>query len=89
MKNFRETIKLRCVFCRSNEFALPWENYSPPAGSFVVCANCGKENDITSLLVVAKATGLAIAENYAEKLMNEMTRELKKSFSNSKFIKFK
>lgn len=89
MEHFRKTIKLRCVFCRSNEFALPWENYSPPAGSFVVCANCGKENDITSLLVVAKATGLAIAKDYAEQLMNNMTWELKKSFRNSKFIKFK
>ncbi len=89
MEDFRGTIKLRCAFCRSNEFALPWENYSPPAGSFVVCANCGKENDITSLLVAAKATGLAIAKDYAEQLMNEMTKELKKSFRNSKFIKFK
>jgi hypothetical protein len=89
MQEFRKTIKLRCVFCRSHEFALPWENYSPPAGSFVVCANCCKENDITSMLIVAKAKGLAIAENYAEQLMNEMTGELKKSFRNSKFIKFK
>jgi hypothetical protein len=89
MENFRKTIKLRCVFCRSNEFALPWENYTPPAGSFVVCANCGKENDITSLLVVAKATGLDIAKDYAEQLMSDMTRELKKSFTNSKFIKIK
>jgi hypothetical protein len=89
MDEFRKTIKLRCVFCRSNEFALPFENYSPPAGSFVVCANCGKENDITSLLVVAKATGLAVAKDYAEQLMNDMKRELQKSFRNSKFIKFK
>jgi hypothetical protein len=89
MEDFRETIKLRCVFCRSNEFALPFENYSPPAGSFVVCANCGKENDITSLLVVAKATGLGIAKDYAEQLMNDMKRELQKSFRNRKFIKFK
>lgn len=89
MENFRKTIKLRCVFCRSNEFALPFENYTPPAGSFVVCANCGKENDITSLLVVAKATGLAIAKDYAGQLINDMKRELQKSFRNSKFIKFK
>jgi hypothetical protein len=89
MDEFRKTIKLRCVFCRSNEFALPFENYSPPAGSFVVCASCGKENDVTSLLVVAKATGLAVAKDYAEQLMNDMKRELQKSFRNSKFIKFK
>lgn len=89
MEYFRETIKLRCVFCRSNEFALPWKNYTPSVGSFVVCANCGKENDVTSLLVVAKAAGLDIAKDYAEQLVSDMTRELKKSFANSKFIKIK
>lgn len=89
MEDLKKTIKLRCVFCHSNEFALPYEGYSPPAGSFVVCANCGKENDITSLLLIAKSAGLAIGKDYAEQLINEMERELKKSFKNSKFIKFK
>ncbi len=54
-----------------------------------MCANCGKENDITSLLVVAKAAGLGIAKDYAEQLMDDMKREIQKSFRNSKFIKFK
>ncbi len=89
MEELREAIRLRCTFCRSNEFALPWEDYSPPAGSFVVCANCGNENDITSLLVVAKTTGLAIAKDYAEQLVGEMANELKKAFRNNKFIKIK
>lgn len=89
MEEFRKTIKLRCSFCRSNEFALPWEGYSPPAGSFVVCANCGKENDITSLLLVSKATGLAAAKEYAEQLMKDMKKDLQKSFRNNKFIKIK
>lgn len=89
MEDLRKTIKLRCVFCRSNEFALPWDGYAPSAGSFVVCANCGKENDITSLLVTAKATGISIAKDHADQLISKMTRELKKSFRNSKFIKFK
>jgi hypothetical protein len=89
MEDFRETVKLRCTFCRSNEFALPREDYSPPAGSFVVCANCGRENDITSLFLVAKANGLAIAKDYAEQMVNEMTKELKKAFKNNKFIQIK
>ncbi len=89
MDDFRETVRLRCTFCRSIEFALPREDYSPPAGSFVVCANCGRENDITSLLVVAKANGLSIANDYAQKLMVEMAKEFKKAFKNNKFIKIK
>ncbi|PJH85542.1 MULTISPECIES: hypothetical protein [Pseudomonas] len=89
MEDFRKIIKLRCVFCRSNEFALPWEGYTPPAGSFVVCANCGRENDITSLLVVAKATGFGVAKAYAERLIDDMTKRLRKSFGNNKFIKLK
>jgi len=89
MEELRETIRLRCTFCRSNEFALPHEDYSPSAGSFVVCANCGKENDVTSLLVVAKATGLAIVEDHVEQLVDEMAKELKRAFRNNKFITIK
>lgn len=86
MEAFKKTIRLRCTLCRAHEFALPCENYSPPPGSFVVCANCGRENDMTSLLVTAKAVGLAIAEEYAEQLMDEMTKKLKNTFRNNKFI---
>jgi hypothetical protein len=89
MNELRKTIKLRCSFCRSNEFALPWEGFRPPAGSFVVCANCGHENDITSLLLVAKSTGIATAKEYAEQLVNDMKKELQRKFKNSKFIKIK
>jgi hypothetical protein len=89
MNDLKKTITLRCTFCFSNEFALPWENYSPPAGSFVVCANCGRENDITSMLITAKAAGLSIAKDYAQQLVKNMSDELKKTFKNSKNLKFK
>lgn len=89
MEGFRKTIRLRCTFCRSHEFALPYEGYSPPPGSFVVCANCGRENDMTSLLVTTKAIGLSIAEEYADQLVDEMTKKLKNAFRSNKFIKIK
>lgn len=89
MEELKETIRLRCSFCRSSEFALPYMDYSPPAGSLVVCANCGRENDITSLVVVAKAVGLSLARDYADQLVTEMKNELMRSFKNSKFIKIK
>jgi hypothetical protein len=89
MNDFSHTINLRCTFCRSNEFALPCEGYTPYAGSFVVCANCGRENDVTSLLIVAKAMGIDIATCFAEKLMSDMKKRIKKNFESSKYIKFR
>jgi len=89
MDEFKETIKLRCTFCYSEQFALPYEHYSPPSHSFVICANCGRENDVTSLLIVAKSKGIAIAKDYADKLVVQMKKELTKSFRNNKFISIK
>lgn len=89
MEEVKETIRLHCTFCHSEKFALPYEGYSPPGGSFVVCACCGRENDVTSLVIIAKAIGFEIAKEYADKLVGEMKKELIKSFKNSKFIKIK
>lgn len=89
MKSFRQIIKLRCAFCRSQEFAVPYEGYSPTGGSFVVCANCGMENDVTSLLVVAKAKGFTIAKDHATELIGSMVDKLKNTLKNNKSIRFK
>jgi hypothetical protein len=61
----------------------------PSSHSVVVCANCGRENDVTSLLIVAKSKGMEIAEDYADELVEKMTKNLFKTFKNSKFIKIK
>ncbi|PLC60629.1 hypothetical protein B9P82_24160 [Citrobacter sp. L55] len=89
MDDLKETIRLRCAFCRSEQFALPCEEYSPPGHSFVVCANCGRENDLTSLLIVAKSKGMEIAKAYADKLVQQMKKDLVNTFKNNKFIKIK
>ncbi|ATF93803.1 Uncharacterised protein [Cedecea neteri] len=89
MEDLKETIRLRCSFCRSEQFALPYEDYSPPDHSFVVCANCGRENDVTSLLIVAKSKGIEIAQAYADELVEQMKNDLAKSFKNNEFMKFK
>lgn len=89
MKDLNKTIKLHCTFCHSEEFAVPYEGYSPPSGTFVVCSKCGRENDVTSLLIIAKAKGLYIATDYANQLVDDMKNELKKSFRNSKYIKIR
>ncbi|CDG97217.1 conserved hypothetical protein [Xenorhabdus bovienii str. puntauvense] len=89
MEDLKKTIRLRCAFCRSEQFALPYEDYSPPGHSFVVCANCGRENDVTSLLIVAKSKGMEIAKAYADELIEDIKKDLVKSFKNNKFIKIK
>lgn len=89
MEDLKKTIRLRCAFCRSEQFALPCEGYTPPSHSFVVCANCGKENDVTSLLIVTKSKGREIAEAYADELVKQMKKDLVKTFKNSHFIKIK
>ncbi|MCB5312559.1 hypothetical protein [Yersinia intermedia] len=89
MEDLKKTIRLRCAFCRSEQFALPYEDYSPPGHSFVVCANCGRENDVTSLLIVANSKGMEIAKVYADELVEKMKKDLVKTYKNSKFINIK
>lgn len=89
MEDHKKTLRLRCTFCHSEQFAVPYKDYSPPRHSFVVCANCGRENDVTSLLIVAKSKGMEIAEAYADEIVKEIKKNLIKSFKKSKFIKIK
>lgn len=89
MEELKGTIRLRCTFCRSELFALPQEDYDPPHGSFVVCANCGRENDVTSLVFVVKAKAMDIAEEHADKMIKEFAKNIKKAFKGSKNIRFK
>ncbi|EIX7809413.1 hypothetical protein MK936_004501 [Salmonella enterica] len=89
MDDLKETIRLRCSFCRSEQFALPYTDYSPPGHSFVVCANCGRENDVTSLLIIAKLKGMEIARAYAERLVEQVEKALVNSFKDNQFIKIK
>ncbi|HHQ4804934.1 hypothetical protein [Aeromonas veronii] len=89
MDELHKTIKLRCTFCHSEQFAIPYSDYTPPSHSFVVCANCSRENDVTSLLITAKSKGLSIAQDYVEELVDKMKSDIAKTFKNSKFIKIK
>lgn len=89
MDELRKNISLHCTFCHSTQFAIPYDGYEPHHGSFVVCAQCGRENDFTSLLLVVKSKGIDMAKVYAEKFIEDMKKELIKSFKGSKFIKIK
>jgi DNA-directed RNA polymerase subunit RPC12/RpoP len=61
MEELKKSIGLRCTFCHSELFAFPHENYVPLHGSLIVCANCGRENDVTSLIFVVKAKAMDAA----------------------------
>ncbi|MGL6366848.1 hypothetical protein ACSZMZ_14185 [Aeromonas veronii] len=78
MDELHKTIKLRCTFCHSEQFAIPYSDYTPPSHSFVVCANCSRENDVTSLLITAKSKGLSIAQDYVEELVDKMKSDIAK-----------
>lgn len=88
-KNIKKNIKLTCFFCFSNLFILPSDDYTPFHGSFVVCANCGRENDFTSLIYVAERKAQKIAEEYVQETMKSFSKNLKNMFKNNKYIKIK
>lgn len=89
MGELKETIKLHCSFCRSEMFVLPDKDYSPPHGTFIVCANCGRENDVTSLMLVARAKAKRIVEEHADKMVKDFAKDLKKAFMGNKHIKLR
>lgn len=87
MEDTRKEISLHCVFCRSTQFAFPFEGYRPHHSSFVVCANCGRENDFTSLILIAKRISFEFVEDYAKNMLEEEIKKIKKSFKGNKYIR--
>ena len=72
-----EKIKMYCLFCKSEQFELPAENYQPSDGEMIKCANCGKLNDYTSMLEVAKEKAMQIAKEEAEKMVKESSKKFR------------
>jgi len=72
-----EQIKMYCLFCKSEQFVLPDENYQPSHGKMIKCANCGKLNDYTSMLEVAKEKAMQIAKEEAQKILKEFSEKFK------------
>lgn len=44
---------------------------------------------MTSLLIVAKSKGMEIAKAYADELAEQMTKDLRNSLKNNKYIRIK
>jgi hypothetical protein len=88
VKPLQSKLNLICFFCKSNLFVLPYKDYQPYHGSFLVCANCGRENDYTSLSRVVYSRAQIIVDDYANEVINNFANELKKSFQGNKYIKW-
>jgi len=73
-------LKLHCLFCRSIDFVLPSDNYSPHSGDQIRCANCGKSNDYDSMMRVAIKKGKEWGEEQIRKEIDNFTKELGRLF---------
>lgn len=71
----KRTIPLRCIFCKSTSFDVPYEGYEPKPGEQIKCANCGQSNDYSSLRSLACKEG----ENIANEIMGEKIKEFQKN----------
>ena len=71
------TIKMKCLFCKSEEFELSEKDYQPSYGEMIRCANCGKFNDYESMCNVAKEKGFEIVKDEAEKLIKDTFKNFK------------
>lgn len=81
LEDKKYTAKLKCIFCQSEMFELPYEGYQPEEGEMIKCSNCGKLNDFSSI------KNLEI-NNTVEQIEEDVHNELKKMFKQSGF-KFK
>ncbi len=81
LEDKKYTAKLKCIFCQSEMFELPYEGYQPEEGEMIKCSNCGRLNDFSSI------KNLEI-NNTVEQIKEDVHNELKKMFKKSGF-KFK
>ena len=70
----KERIKLYCLFCKSEQFELPEKGCQPNVGEMVKCANCGRLNDYTSMLKIAKEKAIQMIEDETEKIIKKELR---------------
>ena len=73
----------------SDQFELPYEDYHPQHGEMVRCANCGRNNDYTSMTRVMDEEAQAFAEEIAQELIDDFQKDLKKMFKGNPFITIK
>lgn len=73
-------ISLRCVFCDSTQFEIPYQGYQPSDGEVLKCVNCGKLNDYSSLREVAIEKGRNEAKKCATGLIEGELKKIRKKW---------
>lgn len=73
-------ISLQCLFCFSEKFVLPEENYTPQSGELIQCSNCERMNDYDSLIRVFQKKGNEFAEAQAKELIDDFSKQVGKIF---------
>ena len=81
LEDKKYTAKLKCIFCQSEMFELPYEGYQPEDGEMIRCSTCGRLNDFSSI------KNLEI-NNTVKQIKEDVHSELKKMLKKSGF-KFK
>ncbi len=79
MNDKKTQVSLKCLFCTSDHFVLPEDDYQPQSGDFLKCDNCGKSNDYDSLMRVVERKATEWAEEQAQDLLDDFTEQLRKS----------
>lgn len=78
MEDKKYTVKLKCVFCKSEMFELPEENYHPEEAEMVKCSNCGRLNDFSSIKKLE-------INNTVKQIKEDVRNEIKNIFKKSGF----
>jgi len=71
-------LKLQCVFCFSDQFVFPSEDYQPKHGELMECANCGRQNDYDSLIRVVHRKANEWIESQTKSLLKDLSKEFGK-----------
>ncbi len=89
MSKYDKEFKSLCCFCMSDKFELPTKNYQPQPGELIRCANCGRLNDVTSLIQSVEEEVSEYTHDVAKDVVDNALKDMKKKFKGNKFITFK
>ena len=81
MNDKKTQVSLMCLFCTSDQFVIPEDDYQPQSGDLLRCANCGKVNDYDSLMRVIQRKATEWAEEQAQDLLHDFSKQIGKSLN--------
>ena len=73
-------LSLQCLFCFSDQFVFPEEDYQPQSGDLIECANCGRLNDYDSLMRVVDRKATEWVDEQAQALLDDLAKDISRMF---------